>query len=137
VSVDFSPRKSLFISLKANRWMSIDRMMEICSRILRVDDLRRRRNDPAVSELEKQVATDFGGKLRAARDKAGLTQEDLGGKSGVHRTVVGQLEQGHHIPRLDTIIKLAGGLGIEPCELMADVRWRPASAEPQGEFYKP
>ncbi len=35
-------------------------------------------------------------------------------------------------PRLDTVIKLAGALGIEPCELIADVRWTPPPAGPSG-----
>jgi DNA-binding XRE family transcriptional regulator len=113
-------------------------MMEILSRILRVDDFLGKRNDPSVREPGKDVAADFGGKLSAARRKAGITQEDLGTRSGVHRTEIGQLEQGNHVPRLDTIIKLAGGLEIEPCQLVADVRWRPPAVGPSpGEFFKP
>ncbi len=46
------------------------------------------------------------------------------------RTAIGPLERGNHMPRLDTVIKLAGALGMEPCELMADYRWHPPTQGP-------
>jgi DNA-binding XRE family transcriptional regulator len=112
-------------------------MTNILTRILSVDALLRRRHDPAVSELSEIVAKSFARKLRAARDKAGLTQEALGALSSVHRTEVSNLEMGHHIPRLDTVIRLAGALKIEPCDLVADVRWTPPPVGPSsGKFRK-
>jgi transcriptional regulator with XRE-family HTH domain len=87
-----------------------------------------------VSELNDSVARGFGAKLLVARENAKLTQEALGHLSSVHRTEISQLELGKHIPRLDTLIKLAGALGVEPCELVADVRWTPPLTEPSGGF---
>jgi transcriptional regulator with XRE-family HTH domain len=105
--------------------------------ICRVDALLRKRHDPSVSDLSESVAKAFGEKLLAARQKAQLTQEALGYLSSVHRTEISQLELGNHIPRLDTVIKIAGALNIEPCELIADVRWAPPPEGPSsGGFRK-
>jgi len=111
--------------------------MKIHSMICRVDALLRNRHDPAVSDLSKSVAEAFGRKLFAAREKAEITQEALGYLSSIHRTEISQLELGYRSPRLDTVIKLAGALNIEPCELMADVRWKPPPVGPSsGGFHK-
>jgi transcriptional regulator with XRE-family HTH domain len=83
-----------------------------------------------VSELSESVGKAFGVRLAAARQKAKLTQEELGYLSSIHRTEVGQLERGRHTPRLDTVIKLAGALNIEPCQLIGDLRWTPPAAGP-------
>jgi DNA-binding XRE family transcriptional regulator len=111
--------------------------MKIHSTILRVDLLLRKRHDPAVTELSESVAKAFGEKLFAAREKSGLTQEALGHLSSVHRTEISQLELGRRSPRLDTVIKLAGALKIEPCELISDVRWTPPPVGPNsGGFHR-
>jgi transcriptional regulator with XRE-family HTH domain len=75
------------------------------------------------------VARDFGDKLRAAREKAGLTQEALADLTGMSRGSISPLERGEHLPRLDTVLKLAGALDVEPCKLIADYRWRPAASD--------
>ena len=53
-------------------------------------------------------------------------------RGGLHRTVISPLELGQHAPRLDTLIKLAGALGVEPCELIPDLRWTPPARGPAG-----
>ncbi len=98
--------------------------------IYRVDALLRTRHDLAVADGSENVAKAFGEKLLVARKEADLTQEELGYRSTVHRTEISQLELGHHVPRLDTVIKIAGALGIEPSELISDVRWTPPPEGP-------
>jgi transcriptional regulator with XRE-family HTH domain len=39
----------------------------------------------------------------------------------MHRTEIGLLERSERAPRLDTIVKLARALDIEPAELLAEV----------------
>lgn len=56
--------------------------------------------------------------LKAVRTAAGLFQEELGARVGLHRTEVTLFERGKRDPRLGTIVKLAGGLGVEPDELL-------------------
>ncbi|MGC1852270.1 MAG: helix-turn-helix domain-containing protein [Solirubrobacterales bacterium] len=80
------------------------------------------------------VARQFGENLRRIRSKAGLSQERLGFLASLHRTEIGLLERGARVPRIDTLIKLASALGIEPEELIAGMEWTPggAQAEPGG-----
>ena len=71
------------------------------------------------------VGEDFGAKLREARANAGLTQEALADLTGMSRGAISPLERGEHMPRLDTLLKLAGALEVEPSALIADYRYRP------------
>jgi transcriptional regulator with XRE-family HTH domain len=65
--------------------------------------------------------------LRAARSKAGISQEELGDRTELHRTEISLLERGRREPRLGTILKLAGALGASLDELCAGVSWDPGS----------
>jgi hypothetical protein len=33
------------------------------------------------------------------------------------------IEVGQRLPRLDTIVKLGGAVGVEPCELLIGLTW--------------
>jgi transcriptional regulator with XRE-family HTH domain len=89
----------------------------------------------AVTIGRDAVAAAFGHKLSAARKNAGLTQEDLADLSDLHRTQIGHLEAGKSLPFLDTLLRLAGALGVEAAELLPAFRWDPPSPRPRsGEF---
>ena len=55
--------------------------------------------------------------LRTHRALAGLTQAELAERAGVSRQLVGAVEAGRHLPRVDAAIRLAGALGIDVREL--------------------
>jgi DNA-binding XRE family transcriptional regulator len=99
-----------------------------------VDSLLRPRQDLNVSDLSVTVGRAFGMKLSAARTRAELSQEALGYLSGIHRTQISRLEAGESVPRLDTVIQLAGALGIETLELFPAVRWDPPTLPASGGF---
>lgn len=63
----------------------------------------------------------FSKNLRKERLEAGLSQEALGDASDLHRTEVSLLERGARDPRLSTIVRLAGGLGVSPKDLLDDI----------------
>lgn len=107
-------------------------MWTIVARLRSVDETSTTRNDPdvATDDLSEKAAASFGKKLREARQAAGMTQERLAQLSSIDRSQVGHLEAGRKMPKLDTIIRLAGALDIEPCKLIADVRWTPPSETP-------
>jgi transcriptional regulator with XRE-family HTH domain len=86
-----------------------------------------------VSDVSASAAQSFGRQLALYRAKAGITQEELGQLSSIHRTEIGLLENGRRQPRLDTIIKIAGALEVDPCELIKGLTWTPPSTQP-GEF---
>ena len=58
--------------------------------------------------------------LRAARVKAGISQETLAERAGVDRTFVGRIENGRQSPTLDTLAKIAEALGVRPSAVL---RW--------------
>jgi transcriptional regulator with XRE-family HTH domain len=53
--------------------------------------------------------------LRQARRRAGFTQRDLAARAGVPQSVVGRIESGGVVPRVDTLDRLlaACGEGLE------------------------
>jgi transcriptional regulator with XRE-family HTH domain len=83
-----------------------------------------------VAELRKTVAETFGEKLAAARTKAGLSQEELADLCAIHRSGISKLEEGKRSPRLDTVVKIAGALEVDICQLVSGVRWEPGKTSP-------
>jgi transcriptional regulator with XRE-family HTH domain len=69
------------------------------------------------------IAARFAENLVVLRGRAGLSQGRTAERSGLHITEVGLLERGLRLPRLDTIVKLAGALDVEPCVLLAGMKW--------------
>ncbi|HHC07276.1 MAG TPA: helix-turn-helix domain-containing protein [Actinobacteria bacterium] len=55
--------------------------------------------------------------LRALRRARGLTQAELAARAGVSRQLVGAVEAGRHLPRVDAGLALADALGVDPHEL--------------------
>ena len=83
--------------------------------------------------MDSPLAVRFGRNLWRQRRRADLSQEELGDLAGLHRVVLGRIERGEQLPRLDTILKVSAGVGASPCELMAGLRWHPGR-EIEGEF---
>jgi transcriptional regulator with XRE-family HTH domain len=71
----------------------------------------------AKSQQRNPVAIAFGDVLRAARAKAGLSQEALGLACEIDRTYVSLLERGERQPTLSTLFALSEQLGA-PAELL-------------------
>lgn len=57
----------------------------------------------------------LGGRLKALREKSGLTQAGLASRAGVTAGLIGQVEQGKVQPSLKTLEKLASVMGVSPC----------------------
>lgn len=77
-----------------------------------------------------EVARRFGVNLRRVRRQADLSQEEVGFRSSLHRTEVGLLERGARVPRIDTLVKLTGALGLRiDCALLDGIEWTPGKRE--------
>jgi transcriptional regulator with XRE-family HTH domain len=63
----------------------------------------------------------LGDELRMARERAGLTQEQLAFRAGVHRTYVSLLERDLKSPTLNMLFRLCTALGISASKLIARV----------------
>jgi len=71
------------------------------------------------------VAERFGKNLARCRKRVGISQEEKAVRASLHRTAVGQIERAERVCRIDTLIKLAGALGVEPGELLEGLEWEP------------
>jgi transcriptional regulator with XRE-family HTH domain len=60
---------------------------------------------------ERQV--EFGDRVRARRQKLGLSQEALALRADIHRTYVASLESGQRNPSLDLMARLARALEVD------------------------
>ena len=56
--------------------------------------------------------------LKWARLRAGLSQEELGHRSGLARTTINYLERGTRKPSLEVFVLLADALKIDPVVLL-------------------
>lgn len=60
----------------------------------------------------------FGTNLRAARERLGLTQEEVAQRSGVHSTEVSRIEAGKRDPKVSTLERLARAVEVKPGRLL-------------------
>lgn len=71
--------------------------------------------NPALQER----LTRFGDSVRAARRDAGLSQEELAHRSGLHRTYIGSVERGERNISLASAWALADTLGVRLAALLS------------------
>ena len=60
----------------------------------------------------------LGNRVRELREARGLRQEDLEERSGVDSQTISNIEVGRQMPRTQTLMKLAKGLGVRPGDLL-------------------
>jgi len=60
----------------------------------------------------------FGQVLQELRGERRVSQEELGFRSGYHRTYISLLERGKKNPSLQTIFQLARALNVKPIEIL-------------------
>lgn len=65
------------------------------------------------------AAAAFGRAVREMRDERGLSQEELGLRSGVARGFYGKLERGEASPTFDTIVRVADALEAPAADVVA------------------
>lgn len=74
----------------------------------------------------KVLTQALGRMIREARERGGLSQEQLGFRSGVHPTYISQLERGLKSPSLEVVAGIARALKVKPHALVKaaeDGRW--------------
>jgi len=64
-----------------------------------------------LSIMKREVLIKFGQKVREERTRLGLSQEELAGRAGVHRTYIGMIERAEKNITLENIEKIAMALG--------------------------
>jgi transcriptional regulator with XRE-family HTH domain len=56
-------------------------------------------------------------RIRALRERRGLTQEDFAARCGISVSFASLLERGERSPSYETLLQVAGALGLPPSEL--------------------
>ena len=77
----------------------------------------------------KNVAEMIGRRIRRRR-KQELSQETIAWRTEIHRTQITLIEHGERLPRIDTLVKIAGAIGVSPCELLGGLLWEPGGRRP-------
>jgi len=67
------------------------------------------------------VGKQFGRNLSEARGWAGLTQTQLAQQVSLSQKDISMLELGKRYPRLDTVVRLAGAVGVQVRDLLFDI----------------
>jgi transcriptional regulator with XRE-family HTH domain len=70
-----------------------------------------------MANTEKQFLKAFGKRLASLRNSKKLSQEELASRAGLHAVAITYIETGKRLPKLNTVHKLATGLGISVEEL--------------------
>lgn len=68
--------------------------------------------------MSEQLEIEFGGRVRQLRERAGLSAREFALMVGRSKAYIIQLENGHRNVSLDTIERIAAGLGISISELL-------------------
>jgi transcriptional regulator with XRE-family HTH domain len=77
-----------------------------------------------IDEVQSARALDrFARNAIELRRRAGHSQLDAGLRAGLHRTEISLLERGLRMPRLDTILRIGGGIEADPRELLEGMAW--------------
>ena len=63
----------------------------------------------------------IGARIKTARERAGLTQEDLAAELEMSPTHISVLERGIKAPKLETLVKIANTLHVSTDMLLQDV----------------
>lgn len=84
--------------------------------------------------VDRDAAEQLGRNLWRARRRAGYSQEALGALCGLHRTEIGFVENGQRLPRVDTLLKLSGALGVDVEKLLDGIEWIPPGPSASGSF---
>ena len=63
----------------------------------------------------------FGRFVRLSRERAGISQEELAERAGLHRTYIGGIERGERNVALINLVKLAHAFRIKPAELLRNL----------------
>lgn len=72
--------------------------------------------------IKSEPKHQFGGKLRAVRERRGVTLKAVASKAGVSESLVSQIERNKVSPSIDTLLSIADVLGIDYEYLFSDYR---------------
>ena len=84
---------------------------------------------PAAQARVVASAAELGRVARRIRDSQGLTLTDVATRAGISAAMLSRLETGRTSPSLETIVSLAGALGVKASHLLQDIGVEDESAQ--------
>lgn len=63
----------------------------------------------------------LGSTIARLRREAGLSQEAVADRAGIHAVMVSRVERGATDPRVSTLLRIADGLGLPPAAMFEDL----------------
>ena len=88
---------------------------------------------PTAEAPDPTVTIRFGARVRAARQRQGLTLDALAAAAGISRATLSNLERGEHSPSLTAATNVARALRVSLAELLGDEDRRPVVTIPKAE----
>jgi transcriptional regulator with XRE-family HTH domain len=70
---------------------------------------------------ERETIPGLAAKLRAARETAGLSQQQAADRAGLYQATIARYETDERVPTLGALYKLAVAYGVDVCELLPPV----------------
>ncbi len=74
--------------------------------------------------MKKKALQRFGARVRAERERLGVSQEELADRAGMHRTYLGGVERGERNVSLLNLVRIARALRVSPAVLLKDFESR-------------
>ena len=74
--------------------------------------------------MKVDAVAKFGHRVRTLRERAGISQETLASRAGIHRTYMGGVERGERNVSLKNILRIAEALGVTPQKLFDEDKTR-------------
>jgi transcriptional regulator with XRE-family HTH domain len=78
---------------------------------------------------DDRFADQFADNLKRCRRLSGLSQDELSVRASIHRTEISMLERAIRVPRIDTLVKLAASMEIDPAQLLDGLEWLPGDVK--------
>ena len=88
--------------------------------------------DPDALTAREFVMTRFAANLVRCRREADMSQDEVALRASLNRTEVSSLERALRSPRVETVVKLAGALEVDPGRLFEGSPGSPASTAGAG-----
>jgi transcriptional regulator with XRE-family HTH domain len=79
--------------------------------------------------LSAECKARLGQNIARARKGTGMSQETVAVRAGLHRTEIGLLERAERIPKIDTLLKVAGAMSVSPDQLLRGIAWEACREE--------
>lgn len=74
-------------------------------------DVNATKNKDTISEFDYDMASDVSELIVLTRKKMGVSQQQLAEKSGISQANISKIENGHYLPSLTILKRLADALG--------------------------